>query len=230
MFRHFDCDENTSEENKKARSKFVYRVATTTSSSDTMDPVALAMLSKLKEQMKPDPVYNDDPFTCYVIEIVAITIYGNDLPQDPPDKALDSPALYQDKLFYHHAAQQARIFRDESLGPHLNALVHLLESNGMSLPELEQKDYDFTGDETEMFKALHNMFHLSSYINSAVRESISSTQADDMTFLRVWEHLTTEQFKDKPVREWAELTTIDFVEYVYQLYRVWEFTHTLYSQ
>lgn len=69
-----------------------------------------------------------DPFTGYVQEVIAKTVFRNSIPSQPPDKEKDSPELYQDKLLYHAAVQGAQHFKEKTLKPLLSKMDGLIEN------------------------------------------------------------------------------------------------------
>lgn len=77
------------------------------------------------EKAAPDPREEDlkthnehnDPQTCYVQHVIATTIFGNNLPQEPPKWGVDTEELFLDKTFYHKAAKGSERFKKENYEP-----------------------------------------------------------------------------------------------------------------
>lgn len=73
-----------------------------------------------KKSIKPElKTHNehDDPQTCYVQHVIATTVFGKNLPKDPPKWGVDPEDLYLDKTFYHKAVLGSEKFRIENYEP-----------------------------------------------------------------------------------------------------------------
>lgn len=83
-------------------------------------------LVQKQEDVSPLPLVLSlvaDPFTCFIQELFGRINYGNNLPKEEPNKKSDSMEMYNDKIFYHRAATNAKIFNDELLVPHIKKLA-----------------------------------------------------------------------------------------------------------
>lgn len=128
----FDGDENTSQEDKRARERFAKKRAKPAEGLANREALRngaiCEMIAVSSEPLLDIGVGPIDPFTCYVQEILAKTIFRNNIPSEGPDKERDSPELYRDKQTFHRAVTGAKRFREETLGPLLERLAALLEA------------------------------------------------------------------------------------------------------
>jgi len=113
----FDCNENTSQEDRRVRTKF-QKTNITLSVSE--------LPTRAHHPIVEIPM--GDPFTCYVQEILAKTVFRSDLPSQPPDKDNDAPDLYMDKLNYHKAVMGTKHFKETILTPLTERLAGTLEA------------------------------------------------------------------------------------------------------
>lgn len=68
-----------------------------------------------------------DPFTGYTQALIAQLIFGENIPQEPPDETTDTPDLYEDKLFYWNAITQSRLFLAQDYEPLVDRITKRLE-------------------------------------------------------------------------------------------------------
>lgn len=179
--KHFDCNENTSDEEKWVRAQYnnkqeqqeggmskkpeqkqqvnvrrkdePEKIKREPEKSKTVEPEKLKLVTQKKQTNEPAPnndeeddplcglidygapppipatapVVVNDPFTCFVQDIVVRTLYGENLPKDGPDKEKDGNLLYNDKIFFHRAAVSAHKFTSEYLIPHTKKLAQWLK-------------------------------------------------------------------------------------------------------
>lgn len=257
----FDCDENTSQEDRRVRPLF----------EKTKRKIEQSV--SLPPPPPPMDLQNLDGFTCYVQEIIAKTIFRTTIPSQPPDKEVDSPELYTDKMNYHRAVTGAKQFKDAYNGLKeriSEKLSHTLESSVyeaiMFTPRLlcqkmkkegdvEVSDWSqipfennkgsekirltfittrgdvedlilyVTDSEAEYIKGLHNLFHLEKYVTTILLECVKDpeiTRAIE-NYTHAWTVLATPTYAGKPIREWEDLTFINFVDYLYSLHLMLEF-------
>jgi hypothetical protein len=237
----FDCNENTSQEDQRIRSKFQKTKAPPSVSPHTFTPEM------------------GDPFTCYVQEILAKTLFRSDLPTQPPDKDNDAPELYMDKMNYHKAVMGAKHFRESILRPLLEKISSILEAllepslldailhfprltsekTSISTSEWSSKvganiRLVFTqtnqvfsilvlSAEAEYIKALHNIFHLEKYVIVMILQSIKEAGATIENYTQAWKTLTTPEFAERPIEEWDDLTFIPFIDNALALQKIIKF-------
>lgn len=258
----FDCDENTSQEDKRIRSRYEKTKKREESKGLITQDSVLMNLSSL------------DGFTCFVQEMIAKTLFRSNIPSQPPNRELDDPELYKDKVNYHRAVAGSKEFREkvwiplkekvsEKMAFVLEPLLYdALLNTPRLLYEKMKKEHDVhfsdwsntpfsssgggdkirltfittRGDvedlvlyvlesEAEYIKALHNLFHLEKYVATVIIEcakdpAISSSIEN---YTHAWTVLTTPHYAEKYVKDWDELTFIDFVDYIYSLHLVIEF-------
>jgi hypothetical protein len=244
----FDCEENTSQEDRRVRAKF----STTTLKKEKVEK---------RERVEEEVRKMGDPFTSYVQEILAKTVFRNSIPSQPPDKEKDAPDLLRDKMTYHAAVQGAQHFKDEILKPLLlkidsivvdkldnNLYYALREECRMTVTKINQKDVvsDWSGTEgavcmlsigtsyslnvlqteAEFLKALHNMYHLEKYIIAIIIDSVKNSGDAIQNYTQAWEFLATPAYAEKPIQDWEELTFILFVDYMLQLWMTIRFFQT----
>ncbi len=137
----FDCEENTSEEEKWARANYKFKqrgmsgiklngkktkvehVTAAAPAPEDEDDI-LASLGLVEHHVPPPlPHLINDPFTCFVQELIARILYGPNIPKDEPNRAIDGDKLYNDKILYHHAVVGSQKFKNDYLIPHVKKLA-----------------------------------------------------------------------------------------------------------
>lgn len=240
----FDCTENTSQEDRRVRSKY-------SSSKKRAAPLETV-------EMQENP---KDPFTCFVQEILAKTVFRDSIPSQPPNKETDSPDLLRDKIMYHAAVQGSRHFKKEILDPLLqkiDSMIHdkldidlyyaIREQCRMTVTKIpEPVISDWSGiqgaeytlnfgqsfsinvsvSESEFIKALHNLYHLEKYITAIIIDNVKKSEGCFENYTQAWEFLATSFYAEKPIKDWEDLTFILFVDYMLQLWMTIQFFQTL---
>ena len=147
---HFSGDENTSEEQRRAKVKFPFKGRVffkqkmqaeeeeeppREEEEDDDDAFFAELQSNMdKVTFTPDAkeleTYNEhkDPVTCYVQNVVASTVFGANLPKTPPKWGVDSPALFLDKTFYHQSVVGADRFRREYHEPMVERVTRKMQT------------------------------------------------------------------------------------------------------
>lgn len=114
----FDGNENTSQEDRRVRASFIKtKKRENTAEGKTVMQIVPTLLDVAR---CGDPVH---PFTCYVQELLAKTVFRGNIPEDGPDKERDTPEMYRDKTLFHRAVTGARQFREQTLEPLLQRLT-----------------------------------------------------------------------------------------------------------
>lgn len=254
----FDCDENTSQEDRRVRAHF---------KNQKTEPIKGP---RQVEEMNPAH-QNLDGFTCFVQEIMARVLFRSNIPSQPPDKEADTPELYKDKTNYHRAVAGSKEFKEKTLGPLREKisekLLFVLEpplfdallNAPRLLPQKMKKEHEVrfsdwssqpfsseekirltfittrgdiedlilyvTESESEYIKALHNLFHLEKYITLIILESAKDPQISSAmeNYTHAWTLLTTPDYAEKAVKDWDDMTFINFVDYIYSLHLMLEF-------
>jgi hypothetical protein len=141
--QHFDCPDNTDDEEKYVLSVYKRRVADPMEGDDILASLGLAPITKTEFTKKPPkrtaktvapvekvvehPSSVVDDFTQFVRHTLALKIFGTNLPTEPP-KAEDSPEMKADLMTLHFATVGSRRFLDCELQPNISALYELVHS------------------------------------------------------------------------------------------------------
>lgn len=124
----FDGDENTSQEDKRVRALLSRSESKKREKpSEGFVVVSRSETTTTMLNAKAEPLLDItqgplDPFTCYVQEILAKSIFRGSIPSEGPDRERDTPELYRDKQTFHRAVVGAKQFREETLGPLLEKM------------------------------------------------------------------------------------------------------------
>jgi hypothetical protein len=249
----FDCDEDTSQEDKRIRRGVV------------SPPSGGGNKNKNTsfEQGAAD-MTSIDPFTGYVKEILAKTVFRASIPSQPPDKEFDTPELYLDKLNYQRAVAGSKRFKEELFIPLLEKISEQLESTIdanlyealLKAPRLVAEKTKTVNEPSEWssFVLKTNLVNLRFIIPKGNVEDVSirvtPSEAEYLkalhnifhlekyimvvifdsikdqkieNYTQAWNVLTTPTYAERPIKDWEDLTFIPFIDYLLSLYKTIEF-------
>jgi len=139
----FDCPDNTDDEEKYVLSVYKPRASsdpmeendvlaslglsniTVTNFATTKKATAKAPSAAAVIMEQPSSIVDD--YTQFIRHTLALKIFGNDLPTEPPKKT-DSPELVADLMMLHHATVGSKRFQDDVLLPHVLAVFEYVQS------------------------------------------------------------------------------------------------------
>lgn len=133
---HFDnSEENTSDEEKYVLKKFNPSERGPMSKPDILAALGLKPISKTTtfKPAPPPPVapkvpsLDVDDFTHFIRHTLALQIFGDNVPTDPP-KSTDPPDLVADLTLFHHAAAGSKRFREAEFAPHISKLFAFVQT------------------------------------------------------------------------------------------------------
>lgn len=145
--QHFDCPENTEDEENYILSVYKKRVSTPMEEDDILASLGLPSITvtdfsklpppppppKKKKSTPTPPPFIEQPchivdnYTQFVRHTLALKIYGNNIPLEPP-KATDPPELVADLMTLHYATIGSKAFKETELYPLVTTLFEYIQS------------------------------------------------------------------------------------------------------
>lgn len=114
-----------------------------------------------------------DPFTCFVQHILAITVFGSNLPDSPPNAATDSKDMFADKTLLYKAAQGATKFKQELLMPRMIAISEIVANLWSESPAMMDLHSKLISNPELIVIPVHSELHFSVWSNAKADMEIS---------------------------------------------------------
>lgn len=114
-----------------------------------------------------------DPFTCFVQHVLAITVFGSNLPDSPPNAATDSKDMFADKTLLYKAAQGAAKFKQELLIPRMIAVSESVADAWSDSPAMMDLHSKLISNPELIVIPVHSGSHFSVWSNAKADMEIS---------------------------------------------------------